>query len=93
LKRLDMEIPVELFERLQSAARLPMHREFGVTLEVLVIQALEEGLIGIELSCERFDDTKPIADAILTEFEPRTDCKSNTRIAVRWQGRRSIRHR
>jgi len=62
ITRLDVQIPVELYERLVYMSRLPAH--WGRTLEAVVVHALEEGSIGIAIHYERFEDKKPITDEV-----------------------------
>ena len=62
--RLDVQIPVKLYERLVYMSRLPSHESWGGTLEAIVIRALEEGSIGIAIAYERFEEKKPITDEV-----------------------------
>jgi hypothetical protein len=89
--RLDVQIPVDLYERLVYTSGLPRHQDHGGTFEALVVWALEEGLIGIAISYERFEDKKPITDALhaLVSDKPKT----KTRMAAGSKGKRLIPRR
>lgn len=89
--RLDVHIPADLLRRLEYATRLPAHQDHGGTLEALVERALEDGLIGIVLNYERFEDKKPITDALHAESWGRH--KPKTRMAAGSKGKRLIHRR
>ena len=87
--RLDVQIPVDLYERLVYTSGLPRHQDHGGTFEALVVWALEEGLIGIAISYERFEDEKPITNAL----HALVSRKSKTRMAAGSKGKRLIHRR
>ena len=89
--RLDVPISADLLRRLKYAAGLPAHQDHGGTFEALVVWALEEGLIGIVLAYERFEDNKPITDALHAEL--RAHHKPKTRMAAGSKGKRLIHRR
>lgn len=94
VKRLDVQVPVSLYERLVYMSCLPSHQSWGGTLETLVIRALEEGSIGIAMAYERFEDKKLITDEVRrSAFGRYYKPKAKTKMVAGSKGKRRVPRR